>query len=161
MDERTEHDLTLRRTLAGVGWALAVGWLLIAGAAVATDGASTSAVTAATLGLVWAAVGGALAAIPVAALALFALRRTGSGRAPRIVVGALAGAVIGVTQAAVLAHRSPWALAGSDPGLALIMLVVPVLAGAVAGAVVGPRPPARARAVGSDESAEDALLDGR
>ena len=38
-----------------------------------------------------------------------------------------ASAVIGVTQAAVLAHRTPRALAGSEPGLALIMLVVHAL----------------------------------
>lgn len=157
--ERAEHALTLRRTLLAVGWAGAVGIVLILGTVAATNRSLSGAGEALALFSVWLVVGAVVAAVPVLVGALWALRHLPRGRAPRVVVGALSGFVFGLVAELLSVGMSPWAIVRDELGFAAMLLAWPVVAGAVAGWIVGPRPEATVAGPGRDEREEDALLD--
>lgn len=157
--ERAEHALTLRRTLVAVGWACLVGVVMVLAAILWWNRSLAGAGEALVAWFAALFVGVAVPAIPVAALALWTLRHLPRSRAPRIVVGALTGLAFGLVEQLLFTGVAPWALARAEPDLAASLLLAPLVAGAVAGALVGPRPVARTPAPGRDERAEDALLD--
>lgn len=154
-------DETVRRVLVAVGSALATAYvLMIATGAVSAlaRGESTDGLLVAPLFLlVYLLIPGAVVAVPVTAAAMWVLSRSGPGRWPRILVGAGVGLCV-VLAASLIGYGALWL---ESPGAAFVFGAVPVLSGAVGGAVVGPRRPrARARRGSSDEDVEDALLDG-
>lgn len=159
-DERAEHDLTLRRTLVALGWAAALALVLVAVSLVAIDGTLGGLGFALAVLAMALVMGSAVVAVPLLVGSLWVLRRCRRGRAPRVVVGAAAGLVFGVAVQMLVTAMAPWTLAATQPGYALVLIGIPLIAGAGAGAIVGPRPPARLAPPGRDERAEDALLDG-
>lgn len=158
--ERAEHELTLRRTALAIAWAAGLLFVLLVGTVAVTEGSLSGA--SGTLALMTASllVGCVVAGLPVLLLALWLLRRLGRGRAARIVVGGLAGLAIGLVEELLMGGMSPWAFVHDEPGFATMVLLWPLVAGAIAGAIVGPRRAAVAEGPGPDEQAEDALLDG-
>lgn len=158
--ELAEHSLTLKRTLVAIGWGALVGLVLALGAVAVQSGVRSVTLEAALFYLVVMGVGAAVLAVPLAALALAALRRAGPGRWPRVVMGAVVGAVLGLAEQLLFTHMAPWDFVRTEWPLALLLYAVPVAAGAAGGALVGPRPAARPESPGPDERAEDALLGG-
>jgi len=137
--ERAERELTIRRSAVAVGWAAAILFVLVLVTAVVTEGSSGAVVTVVLLGGSLL-VGCVVAGIPVLLLALWLLRHLGGGRLPRIVVGGLAGLAIGLVEELLLGGMSPWAFVDREPDFAAMVLLCPLVAGAIAGAIVGPRP---------------------
>ena len=156
--ERAEHALTLRRTAVGIGWAAGILVVLILGTIAVTDRSGAGGTFALLVLSLLSA--GVVAGVPVLVLALWLLRRLPRGRVPRIVVGGSAGLAIGLVEELVFTGMSPWAFVHDEPAFAAMVLLWPLVAGAVAGAIVGPRPPAIVPGAGPDERAEDALLGG-
>lgn len=157
--ERAEHGLTLRRTLAAIGWAAAASVLLLAAFLAVTAGVG-AAVTGWTF--VWVAFQyvGALVLGPVlAAGALWVLRRSGRGRPPRVLVGAAAGLLVGFAEQLLFTGMSPVELVRTEPDTAFLLLGIPLLAGAAAGWLVGPRPDPKPATPSRDDLAEDSLLE--
>ena len=157
-DERAQHELTLRRTLVAIGWGALASIVLVA-AAVAVSagiGAAASGWTFAWVALQYV---GAVVLSPLLVIgALWVLRRSGSGRLPRILVGLAVGLVLGLVEQLLFTGMSPLELIRTEPDLAFLVLGVPPIAGAVAGALVGPRPALPpASEPGPDERAEDSL----
>ncbi len=155
-----EHSLTLRRTLVAIAWGALVGLLLALGAVAVASAVRPVSLEAAAFYLVFMGVGAAVLAVPLAAPALAALRRTGPGRTPRVVTGTLVGAVLGLAEQLLFTHMAPWDFVRTEWPLALLLYVVPLTAGAVAGALVGPRPVDHRREPGPDGRGDDALLEG-
>jgi hypothetical protein len=158
--ERAEHELTLRRTALAIGWAALVGTVLVVGTIAVTSRSLGGVGLVLVLLVMWLVVGAVVAGVPLLVAALWVLRRLPKGRWPRVVVGALAGLAFGLVAELLAAGMSPVALFRQELGFATMLLLSPLVAGAVAGAIVGPRPEAVVEGPGPDERAEDALLDG-
>lgn len=134
-----EHSLTLRRTLAAIGWAALVGFALVLGYGLVL-GAGGGSVSGAALWFVWTFVGAVLLGPLLVAAALWALRRAGPGRTPRVVAGVVLGLVVGLVEELLFTGMDPVALIRTEPEAAFLLFVVPVVSGTAAGALVGPRP---------------------
>ncbi len=157
-DERARHELTLRRTLVAMGWG-ALSSIVLVVATVAVTAGIGEALSGWTF--VWVVLQ-YVAAVVLAPLlvmgALWVLRRCGPGRLPRVLVGLAAGFVLGLVEQLLFTGMSPVELVRTEPALAFLVLGVPPIAGAVAGALVGPRPALpSAAAPGPDERAEDSV----
>jgi hypothetical protein len=152
---RAGRALTLQRTLVAVGSAALVGLGLVLGTVAVTDRSDAALVV--ELLVIWLIIGAVVAAAPVTVAALWVLGRLPRGRWPRIVVGAAAGLLFGLIAELIAVGLSPAELVRTEPGFATMLLLWPLVAGAVGGAIVGPRPVTEAA---GPQHAGDAVLGG-
>jgi hypothetical protein len=152
-DERAEHMLTLKRTLLAIAYTAGIGVGVVVVFVVGLSGLDESAATIPIYWLLPMFVSALIVGLPVAAGAFIVLRSLGSGRWTRVGVGAVSAMVVGL--GAGIIFSAEW-----DSAAVLQYLVVPAIAGACAGALVGPRRRAPPLVDGPDERAEDALPDG-
>ena len=78
-------------------------------------------------------------------------------RAGNVLLGR--GLAFGLVAELLAVGMNPVALFRQEPGFATMLLLCPLVAGAVAGAIVGRRPAAVVEGRRRDERAEDALVD--